>query len=95
MERTIAVAVLAASFLGLGTVAVVTNQDTPEHYGDGCFSTSTEFVACADTAYTPDMSTVLELCPTEDSDNCYWNAVLQGNGTGKSFISINGEVRYL
>lgn len=32
-------------------------------------------------------------CPTEDSDNCYWNG--GSNGQGHRFISVNGEVIYL
>jgi len=27
-------------------------------------------------------------CPTEDSDMCYWDATVQGNGQGTSFVSI-------
>jgi len=33
-------------------------------------------------------------CPTEDSDNCYWDAELMGDGTGRSFTVTNGEVTY-
>lgn len=33
-------------------------------------------------------------CPTEDSDNCYWDAAHQGNGQGRSFTVIDGEVSY-
>lgn len=29
-------------------------------------------------------------CPTEDSTNCYWDASIQGNGTGQSFANIDG-----
>lgn len=32
----------------------------------------------------------LDACPTEDSTNCYWDATTQGNGTGQSFIDLNG-----
>lgn len=31
-------------------------------------------------------------CPTEDSDNCYWNAATMGNGDGTSFVIVNGTV---
>ena len=37
---------------------------------------------------------VLSPCATEDSDNCYWDADMQGNGLGRSFTVINGEVTY-
>lgn len=34
-------------------------------------------------------------CPTEDSDNCYWDATERGNGEGRSFYVVDGEVTYL
>jgi hypothetical protein len=33
---------------------------------------------------------LLNECPTEDSTNCVWDATAQGNGTGQSFIDIDG-----
>lgn len=33
-------------------------------------------------------------CITEDSTNCYWNAATMGNGTGNSFLDINGIAYY-
>lgn len=33
-------------------------------------------------------------CATEDSDNCYWDAARMGNGTGTSFISLNGVLYF-
>jgi hypothetical protein len=33
-------------------------------------------------------------CPTEDSANCYWDASIRGNGQGRSFVDIDGEVHY-
>lgn len=33
----------------------------------------------------------LPYCEQEDSDNCYWDSRLLGNGKGQSFISINGH----
>jgi len=33
-------------------------------------------------------------CATEDSHNCVWNADIQGNGQGNSFIDINGTAYY-
>lgn len=38
---------------------------------------------------------ILPPCPTEDSDQCYWNAVEHGNGQGTSFIAVDGRVTYL
>ena len=34
------------------------------------------------------LSLVLGLCPTEDSTNCVWNAKIQGNGLGVSFVAV-------
>lgn len=34
-------------------------------------------------------------CPTEDSDNCYWDADVRGNGQGISFTVRNGNVYYV
>lgn len=34
-------------------------------------------------------------CPTEDSENCVWDAEVQGNGQGRSFIRLGGVTRYL
>jgi hypothetical protein len=33
-------------------------------------------------------------CPTEDSDNCYWDALAMGNGRGDSFVVEGGVVTY-
>ena len=33
---------------------------------------------------------LLTPCPTEDSANCVWDATIQGNGHGQSFIDIGG-----
>lgn len=33
-------------------------------------------------------------CPTEDSDNCHWDAATQGNGQGQSFTVTDGVVTY-
>lgn len=37
----------------------------------------------------------LPACVTEDSDNCYWDADVQGNGIGASFYTLNGVTTYL
>lgn len=34
-------------------------------------------------------------CATEDSDNCHWDAKKQGNGKGRSFVTVNGKTTYL
>ena len=36
----------------------------------------------------------LPTCPTEDSNNCQWDARYQGNGQGRSFVTIDGETIY-
>ncbi len=33
-------------------------------------------------------------CPTEDSDNCYWDAETMGNGQGTSYVSIDGVLYF-
>jgi hypothetical protein len=33
-------------------------------------------------------------CPTEDSDNCYWDGSVHGNGEGRSFTVVNGIVDF-
>lgn len=34
-------------------------------------------------------------CATEDSDNCWWDAARDGNGEGRSFVVIDGQISYL
>lgn len=34
------------------------------------------------------LALVLGLCETEDSTNCVWNAQIQGNGRGVSFVAV-------
>lgn len=41
-----------------------------------------------------DLTQGLPACPTEDSDNCYWDAQTMGDGHGDSFTVIDGEVTY-
>ena len=31
-------------------------------------------------------------CQTEDSDFCVWNAQTMGNGQGRSFIAVFGQI---
>lgn len=38
---------------------------------------------------------VLPPCAEEDSQNCYWDASERGNGIGRDFIDINGQVIYI
>lgn len=37
----------------------------------------------------------LPACATEDSTNCYWDAAVNGNGEGASFIDRDGVVTYV
>lgn len=41
------------------------------------------------------MTNTLPPCLTEDSTNCFWDAAVQGNGSGESFIDINGTAHYI
>lgn len=36
----------------------------------------------------------LKACANEDSQNCYWDATMRGNGQGRSFINIRGHLFY-
>jgi hypothetical protein len=36
----------------------------------------------------------LVACATEDSDNCFWDAAVRGNGEGTSFVTLNGVTYY-
>lgn len=36
----------------------------------------------------------LPVCKQEDSRNCKWRADRHGNGTGRSFVNLNGRVYY-
>lgn len=38
---------------------------------------------------------LLPECATEDSSNCVWYATVQGNGEGRSFIDLGGNIYYL
>lgn len=51
-------------------------------------------VALLAVAAQPQPST-LGPCVMEDSDNCYWDATSRGNGSGASFIAMDGQVYYL
>lgn len=39
----------------------------------------------------PPVAEPLPACPTEDSDNCYWDADTQGNGQGNDSVVIVPE----
>lgn len=36
----------------------------------------------------------LAVCEYEDSANCFWDATQSGNGLGKSFVDVDGEVYF-
>lgn len=38
---------------------------------------------------------VFPACPTEDATDCAWDASTHGNGTGSSFVDINGTAYYI
>lgn len=39
-------------------------------------------------------ATRVRACPQEDSRHCFWHAPSRGNGVGRSFVAIEGKVRY-
>lgn len=47
------------------------------------------------TDYKPYTYITMVRCPTEDSDNCYWDARKRGNHKGNSFVTVivNGKQR--
>lgn len=53
-----------------------------------------------DTPETPDIGEpeyptyLLPPCETEDSNDCYWDAAVRGNGEGTSFVTLNGVTYY-
>ena len=49
-------------------------------------------VICA-TDECPD-PVILPPCPTEDSDNCFWDSRQRGNGIGESFYVLDGVVTF-
>ncbi len=40
-------------------------------------------------------SVTVPACAEEDSTNCFWDAKVQGNGEGRSFLDIDGVVYYV
>lgn len=38
------------------------------------------------------LSLLFGLCVTEDSTACVWNAEIQGNGSGHSFLAISEDI---
>lgn len=91
MERTVCVALIAASFVGITAVAISTG---PTEYGDGCYSNASDpdWIICPSESYPADST--IPACATEDSDNCYWDALSMGNGVGQSFTVLNGVVTF-
>ncbi len=47
-----------------------------------------------DTYVLPDTVRILTPCAEEDSHNCYWDAATMGNGTGTSFVDIDGVLYF-
>lgn len=41
------------------------------------------------------LAAVLPSCADESADWCVWDASVQGNGAGTSFVSVGGTVHYL
>lgn len=92
-EKAVALTLIGASFIGLGTAAVLAFP-APTEYGDGCYANASDpdWIICPDSQYPADST--IPVCATEDSDNCYWDATSMGNGTGRSFTVVNGIVTF-
>lgn len=39
--------------------------------------------------------TLMPACPTEDSSNCKWDAQVQGNGLGHSFVVVGNTTTFI
>lgn len=53
--------------------------------------------ACSDRPYianAPASQATLPPCRTEDDAQCYFNGYTMGNGTGRSFLNIDGWMYY-
>lgn len=59
-----------------------------------CWATLNQAVATVESGVENSTLDSLLPCPTEDSDNCYWDAATRGNGQGTSFIVVDGVVYY-
>ncbi|QQO39507.1 hypothetical protein SEA_NAMAGO_106 [Microbacterium phage Namago] len=93
VARAAAAVALAALMVG-GVVALATLADEPLA---PCTPTSTSVCTGPPADHSPngDEYDSLPHCVTEDSDNCVWDARVDGNGEGRSFVTIDGVTHYL
>lgn len=94
--------------LGLIGLAVANQPETYGEYRDACLDAGFPLAHCQSHANT--MTTTngndalhrqelpeayLPPCPTEDSENCVWDAETRGNRLGDSFVQYGGKWYYL
>ncbi|QIQ63682.1 hypothetical protein SEA_NIKE_102 [Microbacterium phage Nike] len=85
VARAAAAVALAALMVG-GVVALTELADEPLA---PCTPTSTSVCTGPPTDHSPNGGEYDSLppCPTEDSDNCIWDASEQGNGQGSDVVN--------
>jgi hypothetical protein len=83
----IAVIVMGILFVLVGTTGA--NAATRPDLGSAPASTIAK-------VYTPKSGSTLPPCATEEdfNHNCFWDAAKRGNGLGKSYVDLGGNVYY-
>lgn len=69
-------------------------ETTTETEAETPTTTETQPVSVVHPAETGHPTYTLPPCQLEDDLNCYWDAATMGNGTGHSFINLNGSYYY-
>lgn len=83
-----------AALIGWGALSMVELADEPL---PACTTESTSACSGPPIDHSPNGGVYGSLphCVTEDSDNCVWDARIDGNGEGRSFVTIDGVTHYL
>ncbi|QED11918.1 hypothetical protein SEA_MASHLEY_102 [Microbacterium phage Mashley] len=94
VDRGAPAAVILAAIIFGGVVALADLADEPLA---PCTPTSTSVCSGPPADHSPNGGEYDSLppCLTEDSDNCVWDARVDGNGEGRSFVTIDGVTHYL
>lgn len=88
-----ALAILAASAI-LGTAVVGSAIVYAPNNGPASTPAPEQAVEAPLSGYAYSLD-ALPACETEDATDCYWNADVQGNGEGRSFVNIAGTAYYV
>lgn len=81
-------------------IAALSGYGAPSHSEVDAFNAHScadapEYNVCPTSSPAAPVWQTLPDCPTEDSDNCYWDAAMRGNGQGVSFYVIAGTIHFL